>query len=175
MFRTIILASSLASTLALAQDCRIAVPANPLTAEGLATPYVASGDGCSQRAGAASFVECAIYDGAGNMEIYAPLVVDQGDKPVKDFVPPLKPKVPNGASVACWFGTNGDTLTLGGQGAGACVNGVKGSIFGQFASCGGAEFMKVSKMALQHAEGLLTRLDRKRWPMRNPESSKSRH
>jgi hypothetical protein len=142
MLKSIILASAFIASLGLAQDCIIQVPPNPLTAVGLATPYQVSGDGCSQRGAAPSFVECAIYDNAGNMAIYAPLVIDKGDKPNVDFVPPVQPTVAAGAAVACWFGTNAATLTLAGA-IGGCVNGIPGSIFGQFATCGGAAFMAV--------------------------------
>ena|ERR1700761_2396636 len=142
MFRSLVLASAFIASLGLAQDCILAVPPNPLTAQGLATPYVVSGDGCSQRGDAPSFVECAIYDNAGNLQLYAPLVVDQGDKPGADFVPPVKPTVANGATVACWFGTNGASLTLSGA-TGGCTNGVDGAIFGQFATCGGENFFTV--------------------------------
>ena len=142
MFQSLILASAFLASLGLAQDCVLAVPPNPLTAAGLATPYQVSGDGCSQRGDAASFVECAIYDNAGNMQLYAPLVIDQGDKPNVDFIPPVQPTVANGATVACWFGTNGASLTLTGSSQG-CTNGADGSIFGQFATCGGENFMTV--------------------------------
>jgi hypothetical protein len=142
MFRYILNLALLIS-FGLAQDCTITVPANPLTAAGLATPYTITGDGCSQRGCAPSFVECAIYS-AGNLQIYAPLVVDQGDKPGVDFVPPIKPTVPNGATVGCWFGSNAASLTLTGPGSGQCVNGADGTVFGQFATCGGAAFFTVS-------------------------------
>jgi hypothetical protein len=117
------------------------VPANPLSATGLATPYVVSG--CDQRADTASFVECAIYDNAGNINIYGPLVVNQGDKANVDFIPPVPVTVPNGATVGCWFGSNGNSLTLTGPGATSCVNGLPGSVFGQFAHCNGDKFMAV--------------------------------
>jgi hypothetical protein len=136
-----LLINSLLASIVYAQDCTLTVPANPLTATGLATPYQVSG--CSQRADASSFVECAIYNNAGTIEIYAPLVVDEGDRLNIDFVPPVAATVPNGATVACWFGSNGDSLTLTGPGAAGCTNGLDGSIFGQFAHCSGDKFMAV--------------------------------
>jgi len=127
------------------QDCTMTVPANPLSANGLASPYILQKTGgCSQLdSGTQSFVECAIYDNAGNIQLYAPLVINQGDQTNVDYIPPVMPTVPSGATVGCWFGSNADTLTLTGPGASACVNGIKGSIFGQFSTCGGEAFMAV--------------------------------
>jgi hypothetical protein len=136
----IIIVSALLATLGRAQNCVLQVPANPLTAKGLQTPYVQSN--CSQRAGTASFVECAIYDGQGGLSYYAPLIIDQGDVVGKNFIAPVNPNLPANAMVACYFGTNGGSTTLAGPGAAQCTNGLPGgSIFGQFATCGGAPFM----------------------------------
>jgi hypothetical protein len=138
----IILVSGFLATLGRAQNCVLQVPADPLTAKGLSTPYVQSN--CSQRADTPSFVECAINDGKGNLQYYAPLIIDQGDVVGKDFIAPIVPTLPPNAVVGCWFGTNGASTTLAGPGAKQCVNGLPGgSIFGQFATCGGAAFMTV--------------------------------
>jgi len=130
---------------AYAQDCVLTVPRNPLTAQGLATPYTVTG--CNQRdfAAQASFVEAAIFDPAANtISIYHPLVVNKGDVAGKNFIAPVTPTVPAGSTVGIWFGSNAMTLTLDGPGAAQCVNGFQGSIFGQFAHCNGDVFMKVS-------------------------------
>jgi hypothetical protein len=116
-----------------------------LTAAGLATPYTVTG--CDQRnVGAeASFVEAAIFDPATNsISIYHPLVVNEGDVAGTNYITPVTPTLPTGATVGIWFGTNGMTLTLAGSGASQCVNGFDGSIFGQFAYCNGHNFMQVS-------------------------------
>lgn len=137
--------SFLFAATAYAQNCVLTVPPNPLTAQGLATPYTVTG--CNQRDFAAqgSFVEAAIFDPAANaISIYHPLVVNQGDVAGKNFIAPVTPTVPAGATVGIWFGSNGLTLTLTGSGAGQCVNGFGGSIFGQFAHCNGDVFMQVS-------------------------------
>jgi len=128
-----------------AQNCVLTVPPNPLTAQGLATPYTVTG--CNQRDFAAqgSFVEASIFDPATNsISVYHPLVVNQGDVAGKNFIAPVTPTVPAGSTVGIWFGSNGLTLTLTGSGAGRCVNGFGGSIFGQFAHCNGDVFMQVS-------------------------------
>src|SRR6266480_5274118 len=65
---------------AYAQNCVMTVPPNPLTAQGLATPFTVTG--CNQRDFTAqgSFVEAAIFNPATNsISIYHPLVVNQGD------------------------------------------------------------------------------------------------
>lgn len=137
--------SFLFAAAAYAQNCVLSVPADPLTAVGLATPYTVTG--CDQRNFAAegSFVEAAIFDPATNtIAIYHPLVVNEGDVAGTNYVIPVTPTVPSGATVGIWFGTNGMTLTLAGSGAGQCVNGFDGTIFGQFAYCNGQAFMMVS-------------------------------
>jgi hypothetical protein len=134
-------ATALIAGAALAQDCVLQVPPNPLTAAGLATPYQVTG--CDQRTlDTASFVECAIYDGAATISVYHPLVINAGDKAGTDFVPPVPATVPSGATVACWFGTNGESLTLSGA-TGGCVNGLGNSIFGQYVT--------TSRMRYRHA------------------------
>lgn len=123
-------------------NCTLEVPAAPLTAAGLATPYklVATdpGKGACHEANPdqAAFVEAAILD-HGQVSIYRPLVTDADKAPA---APPVPVTVPDGATVAVWFGYNGDTLTLAGDGADQCVGGTPGSPFGQFAYCGAPDF-----------------------------------
>jgi hypothetical protein len=92
-------------------DCTIAVPANPLSAQGLATPYQLSGDGCSMdNVGTQAFVQATIIDPAtGQLSVYEPLVVTQGRSPA---VAPVVPAMPADAVVTIDFGFNGDNLTL---------------------------------------------------------------
>jgi hypothetical protein len=127
------------ASLILAQAaCVLTVPPNPLSAQGLATPYTQTG--CNQRqfADQGSFVEAAIFDPAtSTFSLYHPLVVNAGDKAGVNFITPVVPTVPANAKVGIWFGTNGGSLTLAGAGMnqGKCVNGLKQngavSIFGQ--------------------------------------------
>ncbi|MER7273038.1 hypothetical protein ABT369_01140 [Dactylosporangium sp. NPDC000244] len=117
--------------------CTLAVPADPLSAKGLATPYRLEAPCHEADAGSAAFVQATIVDPAtGAMSVYNPLVVDAGARPA---VPPAPPKLPAGAVVGLWFGFNGDQLRLAGDhgslAAGRCVNGERNSIFGQFAYC----------------------------------------
>lgn len=129
---------------AFAQNCVLTLPANPLTAQGLMTPYTVTG--CDQRQFACmgSFAEAVIFDPNANaITAYHPLIVNQGDVAGTDFLPPANVTIPAGATVAIYFGSNALTLTLTGPGATQCVNGFDGSIFGQVASCNGQQFMSV--------------------------------
>jgi len=138
-------------------DCTIIVPPNPLSAQGLATPYqlVATdrGNGPCNEANAdqSAFVEGAVIDPAtGQISIYSPLVIDKGTQPA---AAPVVPQLPAGGIVALWFGFNGDNLTLKSSGNslqdGKCVNGVRGSIFGQFAYCNAPAFFAAANQAIQ--------------------------
>jgi hypothetical protein len=129
-------------------DCTLTVPAAPLTAAGLATPYQLSasdpGRGPCHEADPAqtAFVQATVYDPAtGALSVYAPLVVDAGRRPA---LAPVVPALPAGAVVGIWFGFNGGNLTLrsaGGALSGAhCVDGADGSVFGQYAYCDAPAF-----------------------------------
>jgi hypothetical protein len=137
---------------ATAMDCQITVPPNPLTAAGLATPYILQPP-CSMAVSTQqSFAEAAVFDPATNtISIYHPLVINAGTKPA---AAPVVPNLPAGAVVGLWFGFNGGVLTLidgNGQDAnnspalqGAnCINGLKGvqnDVFGQVSWCNAEAF-----------------------------------
>ena len=139
------------------QDCSLIVPAQPLTAQGLATPYqlVATNPdngACNEANPAqAAFVQAAIVDPAtGTLAVYDPLVIDQGTQPA---MAPVMPTLPDGGVIGIWFGFNGNNLTL--QDAnnsledGKCVNGTNDSIFGQFAFCNAPAFFRAANQAIQ--------------------------
>lgn len=99
-------------------NCTLIVPANPLSAQGLATPYQltatdpAAGPCNEANSAQTAFVQGAIVNRAtGTISIYDPLVVDAGTRPA---VTPTLPTLPAGGVVALWFGYNGNTLTLAG-------------------------------------------------------------
>ena len=128
--------------------CKITVPPHALTAAGLATPWVLSGDKggkCEETtADQAAFIDATIFDpAAGKVSIYRPLVVTEGTTAA---VEPVPPPVPGGAVVEISVGFNGDELTLtdahnGRDITGAhCVNGLRGSIFGQEIFCNARAF-----------------------------------
>jgi hypothetical protein len=128
--------------------CKISVPIHALTAQGLATPWVLSGDrggDCAETSpDQAAFVDATIFDPAtGQVLIYRPLVITNGTTPA---VAPVPPKLPSGAVVEISVGFNGDELTLTDADGGRdiaeshCVNGQLGSIFGQEIFCNAPAF-----------------------------------
>src|SRR5207248_5192625 len=130
-------------------NCTLTVPANPMTAQGLATPYVLGG-GCDEaNKMQAAFVQGAVIDPAGNISIYNPLVVNEDQQPA---VAPVVPNIAPGSTVGLWFGFNGNNLTLRGMDGslrqGNCVNGSDGSIFGQFAYCNAPAFFQAANAAM---------------------------
>jgi len=138
-------------------NCTLIMPANPLSAAGLATPYQltatdpAGGDCHETNVSQSAFVQAAILDPAtGQISIYNPLVVDLNSGPA---VPPIVPTLPANAIVGIWFGYNGDTLTLqadaGVLRASGCMNGVGSSNFGQFAYCNAPAFFKAAHRAVR--------------------------
>jgi hypothetical protein len=147
-------------------DCTLIVPADPLSAKGLATPYrlVGTGDGgaCHETTKVQSaFVQAAIVAPNGFLSLYNPLVIDDGTEPA---APPVTARVPRGATVGIWFGFNGDNLTLksaDGQNSltqGKCVNGLGESIFGQFAYCNAPAWFRVAHQAINNGRIRLPRL-----------------
>jgi hypothetical protein len=145
-------------------NCTIIVPANALSATGLATPYqlfapdAAANGACAEaNANQGAFVQATIYDPAtGKFSIYSPLVIDKGTQPA---VVPTAPVLPANAIVGLWFGFNGTNLTLQGTNAktlanAKCVNGLKQSIFGQFAYCNAVNFFNNVNTGIKN--GLVT-------------------
>jgi hypothetical protein len=134
-------------------NCDIVVPAHPLTAKGLATPYQLTGQdgqspaqsGCTMTnaANLGAFVQATILNPAnGRLYVYDPLVITQGTTPA---VAPTVPKLPAHAVVTIDFGFNGTDLTQVGTTANAlaqgnCVNGQGGTDFGQVSFCNGTTF-----------------------------------
>ncbi|HVT68220.1 MAG TPA: hypothetical protein VHF26_10755, partial [Trebonia sp.] len=99
-------------------NCTLIVPANPLTAQGLATPYQLTAtnpaDGPCNEANTnqTAFVQAAVVNPAtGQISVYDPLVVDAGTQPA---AAPVVPALPAGGVVGIWFGFNGGTLSLAG-------------------------------------------------------------
>jgi hypothetical protein len=155
------MASSLFGLLALAslalaqtQNCVLEVPNNPLSAQGLATPYKMSGCDQTQFATEACFVEAAILNPAtGAIQVYNPLVINKNNtKPGVDFITPVVPTLPANAVVGIFFGSNAVTLTLSGDTA-TCVNGDDQGVFGQFAYCNSPAFFTAAYAAV--SSGLL--------------------
>jgi hypothetical protein len=141
---------SAATRSAAAMDCTITVPADPLSARGLSTPYRLGG-GCSEaNPDLQAFVQATILDPAtGALAVYSPLVITAGTKPA---VAPVVPALPRDAVVDLLFGFNGNILTLAASGnslrQGDCVNGLPGSPFGQVSYCNGPAFFRAARAAV---------------------------
>ena len=147
-------------------NCDIVVPANPLTAKGLATPYQLTGtdgqspaqSGCemTNAVNLGAFVQATILDPAtGALSVYDPLVVTQGTRPA---VRPSVPKIPADAVVTIDFGFNGKDLFQVGAtpttlADANCVSGQAGSVFGQASFCNGINFFTAVRKG--EREGLL--------------------
>jgi hypothetical protein len=151
-------ATGAATTTAAANvNCDIIVPANPLSARGLATPYQLTGtdgmtpaqSGCqmTNAANLGAFVQATILNpNTGKLYVYDPLVITQGTTPA---VAPTVPTLPRNAVVTVDFGFNGTDLFQVGATANAlrqgnCVNGTNGSVFGQVSFCNGTNFFNAA-------------------------------
>jgi hypothetical protein len=142
-----------AAQAATSMNCTLTVPANPLSARGLATPYQL-GDGCSMANAATegAFVEATILAPDGSVQVYDPLVVTQGSTPA---VTPVAPTIAPGSAVIIDIGSNGNNLALTGQGAfqGRCVDALGQSLIGQVSACNAVNFYQVADREI--AEGTL--------------------
>jgi hypothetical protein len=161
-----LLATASATTLTTNASCDIIVPANPLSARGLATPYQLTGtagmtpaeSGCQMTNAVklGAFVQATILDPAtGALSVYDPLVVTRGTRPA---VKPTVPAIPADAVVTIDFGFNGTDLFQVGAtpttlADANCVNGQAGSIFGQVSFCNGINFFNAVQK--DEREGLL--------------------
>jgi hypothetical protein len=139
-------------------NCDIIVPANPLSARGLATPYQLTGpngetpqaSGCqmTNAANLGAFVQATILNPrTGALSVYNPLVVTQGTTPA---IAPTVPTLPPNAIVTIDLGFNGTDLFQVGATANAlqqgnCVNGRAGSVFGQVSFCNGTNFFSAAR------------------------------
>src|ERR1700691_3881739 len=161
-----LMAAAPGTTLTTNVNCDIIVPANPLSAQGLATPYQLTGpdgmtpaeSGCrmSNAVKLGAFVQATILDPAtGVLSVYDPLVVTRGTKPA---VRPSVPRIPANAVVTIDFGFNGKDLFQVGATPSTladayCVNRAAGPIFGQESFCNGINFFNAVKK--DEREGLL--------------------
>jgi hypothetical protein len=145
------------SSTAVEDTCDIIVPAHPLTAKGLATPYQLTGaaggspaaTGCqmSNSLNLGAFVQATILNTqTGALYVYNPLVITAGTTPA---VKPVVPKLPKHAVVTIDFGFNGTFLLQEGAtpdalAQGNCMDGMPGSPFGQVSFCNGVNFFNAA-------------------------------
>jgi hypothetical protein len=140
-------AFSFAQTQAEAADstnCTVTVPARPLTAKGLATPWEL-GDGCTWANGATEgvFIDATILSPNGQVQIYNPLVIDQGTTPE---LAPTPPTIARGSQVILSVGANGNAVALVGRGArqGNCIDALGNSLINQTPQCNAANFYRMA-------------------------------
>lgn len=150
-----------------ASNCFLTLPNDPLSANGLATPFVLEPP-CSQSVNLQqAYAEAAVIDPVtGAVSIYHPLVIDQGKIPP---VTPVVPKLPANAKVALWFGFNGNVLQLLDQNGLDtnqspilkeidCVNGLPGvqdDVFGQVSWCNTQPFFDAANAAVKNGQFLI--------------------
>jgi hypothetical protein len=125
-------------------NCTVSVPANPLTAQGLATPWEL-GDGCTWANGGTEgvFIDATILSPNGQLMVYNPLVIDQGTKPA---VAPTPPTIAAGSQVILSLGFNGNALALVGPGIrqGNCIDALGNSVINQTPQCNAANFYRLA-------------------------------
>jgi hypothetical protein len=134
-------------------NCTVSVPANPLTAQGLASPLVL-GDGCTWANGGTEgvFIDATILAPDGQIQVYNPLVINQGTTPA---VAPTPPTIARGSQVILSAGFNGNALALVGRGArqGHCIDAYGNSLMNQTPQCNAVNFYRMANFEI--ARGLL--------------------
>ena len=143
-----------AAEAAASMNCTLTVPANPLSAQGLARPWQL-GDGCSMAYAATegAFVEATILSPNGQVQVYNPLVITAGTTAA---VTPAAPTIARGSQVIIDVGFNGTNLVLQGHGArqGRCVDALGQSLIGQVSACNAVNFYNLANSEI--ARGALT-------------------
>ena len=129
-------------------------PVNRAGRAGLATPWVL-GDGCTWANGGTEgvFVDATILSPNGQLEVYDPLVINQGTTPA---VAPVPPTIAAGSQVILSVGFNGNALALVGPGAqqGNCIDAFGNSLINQTPQCNAAGFYRLANAEI--ARGTLT-------------------
>ena len=134
-------------------NCTVTVPDHPLTARGLASPWVL-GDGCTWENGGTEgvFIDATILAPNGQIQVYNPLVINQDSTPA---VAPTPPTIARGSQVILSAGFNGDALALVGRGArqGHCIDAYGNSLIDQTPQCNAVNFYRMANFEI--ARGLL--------------------
>ena len=137
-----------AAEAAASMNCTLTVPANPLSAQGLATPWQL-GDGCSMANAATegAFVEATILAPNGQVQVYNPLVITAGTTAAAT---PTAPTIARGSQVIIDVGFNGTNLVLQGRGArqGNCIDALGQSVIGQVSACNAVSFYNLANFEI---------------------------
>jgi hypothetical protein len=135
-------------------NCTLLVPNNPLSTQGLETPYQL-GDGCTMAnsANVGAFVEATILSPNGQIQVYNPLVVTAGTTPAAPVAP--APTIQRGDEVEISIGFNGNNLVDIGRGAyqGGCIDALGESLIGQVSACNAVAFYNMANAEI--ARGIL--------------------
>ncbi|KAG0374565.1 hypothetical protein BGX24_010245 [Mortierella sp. AD032] len=101
-------------------NCILQLPKNPLTAEGLATPFILVNGNCDQaNPNHQVFVEATIFDpNTKTFGVYHPLVINEGAQPA---IKPVLPTLPQNAVVGLWVKAKANSITLTGS-TQVCMN-----------------------------------------------------
>jgi hypothetical protein len=125
-------------------NCTVTVPDRPLTAQGLASPWVL-GDGCTWANGDTEgvFIDATILAPNGQIQVYNPVVINQGTTPA---VAPTPPTIARGSQVILSLGFNGGALALVGRGArqGNCLDAFGNSLVDQTPQCNALNFYRMA-------------------------------
>src|SRR5690242_6963987 len=123
--------------------CTITAPANPLAAQGLATPWVLGDGGSMANSAEQAFVEATILAPNGSVQVYNPLVITQGTTPAAT---PAAPTIAAGSQVIIDGGFNGANLVVLGNGArrAGCVDALGQSLIGQVFACNAVNFYRMA-------------------------------
>jgi len=130
-------------------NCTVTVPARPLSAQGLATPWVL-GDGCTWANGSTEgvFIDATILSPNGQLQVYNPLVITQGTQPA---VAPTPPTIARGSQVILSLGANGNAVALVGRGArqANCIDALGNSLINQTPQCNAAAFYRMANAEIR--------------------------
>jgi hypothetical protein len=130
-------------------NCTVTVPARPLSAQGLAAPWVL-GDGCTWKNGGSEgvFIDATILSPDGRLQVYNPLVIDQGTTPA---VAPTPPTIARGSQVILSLGANGNAVALVGRGArqANCIDALGNSLINQTPQCNAAAFYRMANAEIR--------------------------
>jgi hypothetical protein len=151
---TPIMMNQTAAEAANSMNCTLEVPNNPLSTQGLETPYQL-GDGCSMAntTTEGAFVEATILSPNGQLQVYNPLVITAGTTPAAPVAP--APTIQRGDEVEISIGFNGNNLVDIGRGAiqGGCVDALGQSLIGQVSACNAVNFYNMANAEI--ARGIL--------------------
>ena len=129
-------------------NCTVSVPAHPLSARGLATPWVL-GDGCTWENGDTEgvFIDATILAPDGRIQVYNPLVITEGTQPE---VAPAPPTIARGSQVILSVGFNGNALAVVGPGVrqGNCIDALGNSLINQTPQCNAANFYRMANFEI---------------------------